>query len=173
MRLQELIDFLSNCDQAGRSRVANSLLNLSGEARSLVFGQIEALAAKSGFPLQPKPMSTYGEARLTVIARQGALKARDSEIDLEHVQALTLLHGEPDRLLLQLNYGPSGRLVGASWQTVSTLGLSGPAVVRLKTIAERLRRRRLEKAKSVARELGRNDPCPCGSGKKYKRCCLV
>jgi tetratricopeptide (TPR) repeat protein len=21
--------------------------------------------------------------------------------------------------------------------------------------------------------LGRNDPCPCGSGKKYKRCCLA
>ncbi|WP_202931241.1 SEC-C metal-binding domain-containing protein [Oceanospirillum linum] len=19
---------------------------------------------------------------------------------------------------------------------------------------------------------GRNDPCPCGSGKKYKKCCL-
>ncbi|MEA4847920.1 MAG: SEC-C metal-binding domain-containing protein, partial [Clostridiaceae bacterium] len=22
-----------------------------------------------------------------------------------------------------------------------------------------------------AREPGRNDPCPCGSGKKYKKCC--
>jgi preprotein translocase subunit SecA len=21
------------------------------------------------------------------------------------------------------------------------------------------------------RKIGRNDPCPCGSGKKYKRCC--
>jgi hypothetical protein len=21
-------------------------------------------------------------------------------------------------------------------------------------------------------KLGRNDPCPCGSGKKYKHCCL-
>ena len=21
--------------------------------------------------------------------------------------------------------------------------------------------------------IGRNDPCPCGSGKKYKRCCMV
>lgn len=21
-------------------------------------------------------------------------------------------------------------------------------------------------------QLGRNDPCPCGSGKKYKKCCL-
>jgi SEC-C motif-containing protein len=21
-------------------------------------------------------------------------------------------------------------------------------------------------------KIGRNDPCPCGSGKKYKHCCL-
>lgn len=21
-------------------------------------------------------------------------------------------------------------------------------------------------------KLGRNDPCPCGSGKKYKKCCI-
>ena len=25
--------------------------------------------------------------------------------------------------------------------------------------------------KKVARKVGRNDPCPCGSGKKYKNCC--
>lgn len=24
-----------------------------------------------------------------------------------------------------------------------------------------------------ATEVGRNDPCPCGSGKKFKKCCLV
>jgi uncharacterized protein YecA (UPF0149 family) len=23
------------------------------------------------------------------------------------------------------------------------------------------------------RNIGRNDPCPCGSGKKYKKCCLA
>jgi len=26
--------------------------------------------------------------------------------------------------------------------------------------------------KSTAPKAGRNDPCPCGSGKKYKHCCL-
>ena len=26
--------------------------------------------------------------------------------------------------------------------------------------------------KSEAKNVGRNDPCPCGSGKKYKKCCL-
>ena len=24
---------------------------------------------------------------------------------------------------------------------------------------------------SVGKTIGRNDPCPCGSGKKYKKCC--
>ena len=27
------------------------------------------------------------------------------------------------------------------------------------------------KVKTVAEKVGRNDPCPCGSGKKYKKCC--
>ena len=26
--------------------------------------------------------------------------------------------------------------------------------------------------KIIARKIGRNDPCPCNSGKKYKKCCL-
>ncbi|HIP18649.1 MAG TPA: hypothetical protein EYG78_04860 [Sulfurovum sp.] len=25
---------------------------------------------------------------------------------------------------------------------------------------------------SVEEKIGRNDPCPCGSGEKYKKCCL-
>jgi len=32
-----------------------------------------------------------------------------------------------------------------------------------------------EKPKPIRRDqpkVGRNDPCPCGSGKKYKQCCL-
>ena len=24
---------------------------------------------------------------------------------------------------------------------------------------------------SSSKKVGRNDPCPCGSGKKYKKCC--
>jgi uncharacterized protein YecA (UPF0149 family) len=28
-------------------------------------------------------------------------------------------------------------------------------------------------AGGAARTVGRNDPCPCGSGKKYKKCCMI
>lgn len=30
-----------------------------------------------------------------------------------------------------------------------------------------------EKAASSSAKTGRNDPCPCGSGKKFKKCCMV
>ena len=28
-----------------------------------------------------------------------------------------------------------------------------------------------EPSSSAAKKVGRNDPCPCSSGKKYKKCC--
>ena len=39
----------------------------------------------------------------------------------------------------------------------------------LKKLAELERKERQE---NVCIKIGRNDPCPCGSGKKYKKCCL-
>jgi len=38
--------------------------------------------------------------------------------------------------------------------------------------AGRLLRSLPEPARWQGRKVGRNDPCPCGSGKKYKKCCL-
>ena len=31
--------------------------------------------------------------------------------------------------------------------------------------------RRKEPVRRKDEKIGRNDPCPCGSGKKYKKCC--
>ncbi|MBQ2846449.1 MAG: SEC-C domain-containing protein, partial [Firmicutes bacterium] len=32
-------------------------------------------------------------------------------------------------------------------------------------------KRKPETVRRDAPKVGRNDPCPCGSGKKYKHCC--
>jgi preprotein translocase subunit SecA len=31
---------------------------------------------------------------------------------------------------------------------------------------------KIEPIRNRGQHVGRNDPCPCGSGKKYKNCCL-
>lgn len=37
---------------------------------------------------------------------------------------------------------------------------------------EGLKQNRLIQAKEVNKKIGRNETCPCGSGKKYKKCCI-
>lgn len=37
---------------------------------------------------------------------------------------------------------------------------------------QRLLERKLAPTKATKKKVGRNDPCPCGSGRKYKQCCL-
>ena len=37
---------------------------------------------------------------------------------------------------------------------------------------ERHRQRMVSSTPVARRKVGRNEPCPCGSGKKYKRCCI-
>ncbi|HUE71997.1 MAG TPA: SEC-C metal-binding domain-containing protein, partial [Pirellulaceae bacterium] len=32
--------------------------------------------------------------------------------------------------------------------------------------------RKIEPIRNLGKKVGRNDPCPCGSGKKYKQCCM-
>lgn len=54
---------------------------------------------------------------------------------------------------------------------------------RFKLLAERLKRQRNEETQksapvsssdnNIRASVGRNDPCPCGSGKKYKKCCMM
>jgi preprotein translocase subunit SecA len=37
--------------------------------------------------------------------------------------------------------------------------------------SENVEATRVSQARRQGEKIGRNDPCPCGSGKKYKRCC--
>lgn len=42
--------------------------------------------------------------------------------------------------------------------------------------ADRAKQNYLTKGYTFVRrveKIGRNDPCPCGSGKKFKKCCLI
>lgn len=51
-----------------------------------------------------------------------------------------------------------------------------PAIYRYFATGRKSEARRLASAKTFRRDaakVGRNDPCPCGSGKKFKRCCAA
>lgn len=101
--------------------------------------------------------------------------------DVVHVQFLDVSHAAPSPC------EPVGR-IEVSLRRLRVTGVHGDPIVR--TLWDRFLaeyeagelRGRFERMRQVARKrepsavtrglkIGRNAPCPCGSGKKYKRCC--
>jgi preprotein translocase subunit SecA len=89
----------------------------------------------------------------------------------EHARVVMVMQGEPDRELLELTYGPEG-LTAVKMTMVTLHGLSEEQHVRLAASAGALKERRLVRSVAEFGKIGRNEQCPCGSGKKFKRCCM-
>jgi hypothetical protein len=76
-----------------------------------------------------------------------------SEADLEPVLDL-LQGGDPDAIALKA-------------------GISKAHLFRIRDdLLAQVERERANATDAPSQKIGRNDPCPCGSGKKYKHCCL-
>ncbi len=82
---------------------------------------------------------------------------------LEHVLLLLPWLARADALDLYLPQGVLARLAPPTRIPEAGLGLLHSA--------SRAKGRRFPKRREV--KVGRNDPCPCGSGKKYKHCCGI
>jgi len=69
------------------------------------------------------------------------------------------------------------RFVGSSWAQAEAVHEQAPSTSEIArqqqaAIEGTQADQKLEPIRNRAQRVGRNDPCPCGSGKKYKRCCL-
>jgi len=84
---------------------------------------------------------------------------------------LWICQGDCLKHRLCANGGPPERLshLCSGWKK-----FYGYALPRFRELARRIRAERMQAAANpvpAPRRVGRNDPCPCGSGKKYKHCC--
>lgn len=122
----------------------------------------------------------FGTTKLTnvpkivgcVVSKKG-IRVEHSEVPVISLQALTDIlkcSGGSDKAfesIERMEYlmpAPSNFEYGL--QTVCYAGYTFeiPALIKDNSVAQKTYKR-------VGRKIGRNEPCPCGSGKKYKKCC--
>nr|WP_158744330.1 DUF1186 domain-containing protein [Acidisphaera sp. L21] len=61
----------------------------------------------------------------------------------------------------------------AGWDGLGPIGSAIEWLQSASDAAEEIEPAPMEPIRNLLRSVGRNDPCPCGSGKKYKKCCLA
>lgn len=105
------------------------------------------LSAKNGIPADDEDVALLRKLAVYVPADAFDFTEEDSETLQSFWQSL------------QSDMEPAGSLEGALQTIVAT-------VYRIKS-----RWNPNEPVRNTTPRVGRNDPCPCGSGKKYKQCC--
>ena len=172
-RILEIVQWLSRCSMLGRAEVAAFLLDLDHESRVGIGASIDAELAKQPDAKRPQPISTHAGINLTVVCWKDSCVRPNSRFALEHARVVHLLSDRERRLLLELSYTDGDILRGITWHWVTLPNIPLVELPRLRAKVEELRNARIARAKSNMGAIGRNDGCPCGSGKKYKRCCLA
>ena len=74
--------------------------------------------------------------------------------------------------MCELDYAPTEKKIIAIGEGRSLFIDSEFTSARVKALMERAVRSLHRPITPKKKKVGRNDMCPCGSGKKYKRCCL-
>jgi SEC-C motif len=172
LRIWEIIQHLSQLHTRGRARVASFLLDLDAASRSSLSQNIDAEIVAQPIAGRPRPLSTHAGVNLTVFCWIDGCSPRDPALALEHARTVLLASNDTSRLLLELSYTPSQRLRDVAWRWIELTEIPPVALPRLRANAEQLRRARISNVMRDRGSIVRNDRCPCGSGKKYKRCCL-
>ena len=173
-RIQEIVTFLSSRKMPGRTGISSYILDLDETTRQQISSYIdnELQAQLAGRP--PKPCSTHGGVDFTVFCyRKQNLTRRESAHALDHARAVLLVNNDKRRLFLKLNYTEEHTLADVHWQWVTRQEIPEMDIPRLRRAADGLRKSRIATSKAKNKKIGRNELCPCGSGKKYKKCCLI
>jgi SEC-C motif len=170
-RILEIIEFLSHTNKPGRAEVAAYLLDLDTGARAGISEYIDRELLQQPTTKRSIPFSTHGGVALTVFCWTDTWAPRRAVLAREHARTVFMVNEDGRRLLLELEYTDARTLKDVAWHWVDLTTIPLAELPRARAAAEGLRQERITKTESAKRKIGRNDPCPCGSGKKYKRCC--
>ncbi|TCU75458.1 preprotein translocase subunit SecA [Tissierella praeacuta] len=174
--------------------IENYVMNLlSIEKRFLSFNNIESLTKeilidkilkKAEEKYRSKEID-FGEERFREVERVVLLQVVDSKW-MDHIDAMDQLrqgiglraYGQEDPVRAYQNEGFDmfNEMTHSIWEdTVRFLyQVVNPEKIQRKRVAEPIATNADEVSKTIVnkeKKIGRNDPCPCGSGKKYKKCC--
>lgn len=166
--LAKIINLLAECGKPGRASIASFLLDCDGDWRDNIANSIDKTLENQILHKRPFPFSTHGDTRITIFCWQYPFLPRNKDLAIEHSKTTMLTTKDEDRLLLELYFTIDGILEDIEWTNLKISDFAEREMERLQSLAASMKTKRIANAGKI----GRNDTCPCGSGKKYKKCCI-
>ena len=84
-----------------------------------------------------------------------------------------LIMNELHTILIQAYYDNNNKLYDLDFLEYDMENLSKTQIIEINKFSNLIKEKRIKNyiIDNNLKKIGRNDKCPCGSGKKYKKCC--
>lgn len=165
--LKHILYTINNKKDKYFTEVVCNLLDFSGDGRNQLMQMINQVLKEQFISRRSKHLEVYGMSVFCVQDNIPFLSQKEIE---DIVYASMVIQNRTERLVLILSFDKDNKIYDSKI-TKFTLELNEENIKKYKSQVETLKARRFQKVLSQ-NKLGRNDRCPCGSGKKYKNCCL-
>lgn len=147
------------------------LLDGSQECRLQISDGIANSLTRQPLVKRARYYSTTGEYRISIACWQPFLFYPKRSLFREFAKTQMFCHNESDRIILELYFDEDNKIRHLQWENLSESEILPSEENKLRELARQLKKRRLDQYVRKHGKIGRNTKCPCGSGKKYKKCC--
>lgn len=169
---EEVITFLDNSNLKERTKLAMFLLDFSSEAKEELINMIKNSLNRQKLTKRMVQISLTGEIPLCVFLHQPEIMKMSRKEISDYTKATMINLNDKYRIELNLYYTDNDKLNDISFKFFKPSDISEEELQYIIELGKKTAKSKVEsyKKRNNIKKIGRNDPCPCGSGKKYKRC---
>lgn len=173
LEIKEIVQLLERGTEKNRIEVAHFLLNMSSEVKDDFCKAIHHTLKRQLEIGRMLVISAFGEIKYCLFVAIPSIKVMSTPERQDYVLSAILSDESMPIMWIDLDYDNNGNLLGVKGKQCSYSDIPADEIDRLKKLSVEYAKSRIESfQRQNHRKVGRNDPCPCGSGKKYKKCCI-
>ena len=170
--INEIHQWLDNNMTQENIQLGLFILNFASDARNGFADQINYIKKRQQEVRIMIPAVAFGDISYCLFIEQPSIKCLSNQAQSDYTYAAASRNEQKPMMRVTLTYDEKGKLIKVSSQKHVFTDLSTEEAVRLRILGDQKARERVELAKRKRGKIGRNEVCPCGSGKKYKQCCI-
>ncbi len=173
---EQMLDWLNASKLNNKIRVSNYLLDFSSDAKEGLNNQIEYTLQRQLVTHHSSAISASGRSDTVLpytcfVCLEGAEDFSAQE-KIDYTLSTLLWNEETDRAQISLKYSKDGKIQDIAYTYLTLSDIPSERKSILYEEGKERAKQRIQQFQMVNhRKIGRNELCPCGSGKKYKKCC--
>lgn len=171
-KIEEIINYLDASKLYKRTLLSTFLLDLSDDARQWFCNAIQNTLTRQAETERMVIASSFGEANYSLCCHQPSIQELEPQYVADYALAAILQNKETSRLVIHLYYDEQFVLQTLDFKLFTEADIPSGRITELSGLADKFAESRIisYKRQHGIKKIGRNDPCPCGSGRKYKKC---